>query len=68
MTKARTSPLPKVAERLGVSRQTLKKWIVEAGFALPKRQGKGRHTILIYDWMEERLLETRVPRIPRISI
>lgn len=61
----RTSPLSVVAARHGVSRKTLKRWIAEAGYNLPPRQGKGRYTILIPEYMEERIVEKRVVRIPR---
>lgn len=64
--KARTSPVKEVAERHGVSTQTIKNWIRKAGYNLP-RLGKGRYTLLIPEWMEERIVEKRVPRIPRIS-
>ena len=67
MIKARTSPLLEVAERLGVSTRTIKKWIREAGYNLPERQGKGRYTILVPDWMERNIVEKRLPRVPRIS-
>jgi uncharacterized protein YjcR len=62
--KARMSPLTDVADRLGVSRRTIKTWIRQEGCNL-ERQGKGRYTILVPDWMEQRITEKRTPRIPR---
>ena len=65
--KERMTPLKDVADRLGVSRRTIKTWIRREGYNMPARQGKGRYTILIPDWMEQRIVEKRTPRIPRIS-
>ena len=63
----RTTPLAEAAERCGVSRRTLKVWIREAGFNLPPRKSKGRYTILVYDWMIEKLQAERSPQIARVS-
>jgi transposase len=62
--KARMSPLKDVADRLGVSKRTVKSWIRELGYNLPCL-GKGRYTVLIPDWMDQRIAEKRTPRIPR---
>jgi transposase len=63
--KARMSPLPDVADRLGVSRRTVKSWIRQEGYNLPGSETKGRHTILVPEWLEQRIVEKRTPRIPR---
>jgi hypothetical protein len=65
--KERSSPLAEAAERCGVSRRTLKDWIRKAGYNLPPRQSKGRYTILIPDWMVQKLIDDRSPRIARVS-
>lgn len=64
--KERCSPLGEVAQRCGVSRRTIKVWIREMGYNLPPRQSKGRYTILIADWMVERLIEKRSPQIAKV--
>lgn len=63
----RTSPLKAVADRHGVTPATMKRWIRQAGFCLPKRLGKGRYTIQVPASVEERVIEKRVPRVPRQS-
>jgi predicted site-specific integrase-resolvase len=65
--KERSIPIKEAAERCGVSRRTLKSWIRQMGYNLPPRQGKGRYTILVYEWMVEKLQAERSPRIARIS-
>ena len=61
------TPLAEAAQRLGVSRRTLKVWIMKEGYSLPPRQGKGRYTILVHEWMIDRLIDQRSPRVTRVS-
>lgn len=70
--KEQTSELAVVAKRvLGENtrrtRSKIKRWIREEGYNLPRRVSNGRYEILIADWMERRIVEKRLPRIPRIS-
>jgi transposase-like protein len=64
--KERMSPIAQAAERCGVHPQTMKQWIRKLGYNLPPRQGKGRYTILVPDWMIEKVIAERSPRIPRV--
>lgn len=60
METLRSSPLPVVAARHGVSRETIKRWIRELGYNLPPRRTNGRYVILVPDWMEQQMMEQRI--------
>ena len=60
----RMIPMREAAERCGVHPRTVKRWIRQLGYNLP-RLGKGRYTLLVRESMVEKLIEQHSPRIPR---
>jgi len=57
--------LPVAAKKAGVSARTLKFWLRQAGYNMPRRESYGRYTILVSEKVLERLIEEHTPQVAR---
>jgi hypothetical protein len=60
-------PIKEAAARCCVHPATLKRWIRGLGYNMP-RLGRGRYTLLVPEWMVQKMIAQRSPRIASVGV